>query len=52
MTTVTKKDQTLTASAAASARTPSLLAHMEAKRAKQAERSRLREDRMILRAVR
>lgn len=33
-------------------RPPSLLAHVEAKQAKQAERQRLREDRMILRAKR
>lgn len=43
-----RERQTLTASAVP----PRLLAHIEAKQTKQAERQRLREDRLMLRARR
>jgi len=50
--TTAGKTMAMTVNAPRPARTPSLLTHVAAKHAKQAERQRLREDRLILRANR
>ncbi|MBD8870928.1 hypothetical protein [Nocardioides donggukensis] len=50
MTAETKKAQPQTLTASAAPKRPSLLTHIEAKQAKQAQRLRLREDRRVSRA--